>query len=57
MSHLSPLEDARAERDEAQAEAQLWARRAWAMGLIGLLVGLFGGPVVAPLLSALLGGM
>lgn len=56
MPGLTPLDDARAERDEAQAEAQRWARRAWAMGLLGLLVGLLGGPAAAPIIAALLGG-
>jgi hypothetical protein len=54
---LSPLEDARRERDEAQAQAQLWARRAWIVGLVGVLVGLFGPEAIAPLLRWLLGAV
>ena len=57
MSSLTPLEDARRERDEAQALVQVWSRRAYAIGVVGVLVGLFGGPVVAPLLRWLLGGL
>lgn len=68
--HLTALDDARHERDEAQLaeraaltsraqlaedRAQLAEDRLWRWGSIALLVGLVGGAALQPLLSMLLG--
>lgn len=55
MPTISPLEDARRERDEAQKAAALANRRVYFMSLIGFLVGLLGGQAAAPFISAMLG--
>lgn len=53
--HISPLDDARLERDEAQTRAALAERRLYTWGSLALLVGLLGGAAVGQILPLLLG--
>lgn len=49
-THLTPLEDARRERDEAQAAERRWAGRFWRLLSLGAVV------VLLMALAAVLGG-